>query len=204
MSSADSIISRYCSQIKMIPRILFRAYQAAFTGGESRAGGFRGFELVSGQEREKMIKTLLLTVLISMVPVMELRVAIPMAVGMGIHPPVALAAAVVGNMIPVPFIIIFIRRVFDWLRPRSALTDRFVTWVEKHARKNEHMIYKYRLLGLFIVVAVPLPGTGAWTGALLATLMDIRLKWAVPVIFAGVATAGVIMCIVSYGVKTLF
>ncbi|MEA4923305.1 MAG: small multi-drug export protein [Eubacteriaceae bacterium] len=141
--------------------------------------------------------------LISMVPVIELRGAIPYGVAQGLPLWLVYILGVAGNMVPVPFIILFLRHIFAWLKknPRTApVVDR----LERKAHINGEKVKKYRSLGLFILVAIPLPGTGAWTGSLVASVLDIRLRNAFPVILAGVATAGAIMMFVSYGVKALF
>lgn len=139
------------------------------------------------------------TFLISMVPVIELRGAIPIGVGLGLNPWVAMLVSMVGNMVPVPFIILFIRRIFEWLRVKSPAFERIVSKLEAKAEGKWEKVRKYELLGLTIFVAIPLPGTGAWTGALIAALMDIRLKHAVPAILLGVVIAGIIVTGVTYG-----
>ena len=141
---------------------------------------------------------------LSMVPVIELRGAVPLGVSMGLPGWVVLAVSVLGNMVPVPFIILFIRHIFAWMRKKSAFLENLVCRLEKRAHDKAEILYRYEQLGLYILVAVPLPGTGAWTGALIAALLNIRLKVAAPVIFAGVLTAGIVMMIVSYGVGALF
>ena len=146
----------------------------------------------------------LMTFGISMVPVVELRGAIPYGLGFGLPLPFVLAASVVGNMVPVPFIALFIRRIFAWMRTKSPKLDNLVTKLEKRAHEKAKTVQKYELLGLYILVAIPLPGTGAWTGSLVGALMDIRLKYLIPVVFAGVLTAGIIMCLISYGASALF
>ena len=145
----------------------------------------------------------LLTFLTAMVPVIELRGAVPLGVGMDLPLLPVLIVAVVGNMLPVPFIALFIRRIFGFLRTKSHKLDRMVSKIEERARKKARKIKKYETLGLFILVAIPLPGTGAWMGALIGSLLNIRLKWLLPAILAGVVTAGVIMCIISYGAGAL-
>ena len=145
----------------------------------------------------------ILTFLMSMVPVIELRGAVPFGVGMDLPLLPVLIVSVVGNMLPVPFIALFIRRIFAFLRRRSLRLDALVTKIEDRARKKARRIKKYETLGLFILVAIPLPGTGAWTGALVGALLNIRLKWLLPAIFAGVVTAGVIMSILTYGAGAL-
>ena len=150
-----------------------------------------------------MLKELLKTFLISMLPVVELRGGLPYGIAHDLSYPVALAAAILGNMVPVPFIILFIRRIFAWLRRISPWCDRLVTSLENRAHTKGDLVRKYSVLGLFVLVAIPLPGTGAWTGALVAALLDLRLKKAIPTIFLGVLTAAIIMTAVTYGVQAL-
>lgn len=144
------------------------------------------------------LHTIVLTFLISMVPVLELRGAIPFGVANGLPPLAALAVAVCGNLVPVPFIILFIRRIFAWLRTWKSLRG-LVEKLESRAKKKSETVKKYAWIGLCILVAIPLPGTGAWTGALVAALMNMRLKQAMPAIILGVIIAGLIMTVVSYG-----
>ena len=139
-----------------------------------------------------------------MAPIVELRGAIPVGVSMGLPLAPTLAVSILGNMLPVPFIILSIRKIFVWMSKRSKWLGDKVRSLEEHANKKAELVYKYELLGLFILVAIPLPGTGAWTGSLVAALLNIRIKNAVPVILAGVTAAGIIMCVISYGVGSLF
>lgn len=138
-----------------------------------------------------------------MVPVFELRGAIPVGVAAGLPFWSVFITAILGNLLPVPFLILFTRRVFEWLRKKSALLERLVSRLEKKAAAKEDMLKKYELLGLCILVAIPLPGTGAWTGSLVAAVFDIRLKHAFPAIALGVLIAAVIVSVVTYGV-TIF
>ena len=101
------------------------------------------------------------TFLISMVPVIELRGAIPIGVAQGIDPWQAMLISVIGNMIPVPFIILFIRRIFKWMRGRSERLNAWVNKMEAKAAVKAEKVLKYEKLGLCIFVAIPLPGTGA-------------------------------------------
>ena len=149
---------------------------------------------------------LVFTGLVSMLPVVELRGAIPVGVGMlgrSALPSVYLAA-VLGNMLPVPFIIVYIRRIFQWLRRRSRRLDGLVTRLETKAHLKGRMVTRYKYLGLCILVAIPLPGTGAWTGALVAAFLDMRLRSAVPAIFLGVVIAGILVSLVTGGVIAAF
>ena len=144
----------------------------------------------------------LTTFLISMVPVLELRGAIPVGVAGGLSPLFAMAVAIIGNMIPVPFIILFIRRIFGFLK-RSAKLSPAIEKLERRGSAKSETVLKYERLGLFLLVAIPLPGTGAWTGALVAALMNMRLRSALPSIFFGVLAASLIVTCVSYGVLHL-
>lgn len=135
----------------------------------------------------------------SMLPVVELRGAIPVGVAAGLPPLAAMAAAVLGNMVPVPLILLLLRHIFRWLRrvPRlGALIDR----LERRAHLKGRTVRKYRILGLVLLVAIPLPGTGAWTGALVADVLDIRMRTALPAITLGVLIAGVIVTAMTCGV----
>ena len=147
----------------------------------------------------------LLTMLISMVPVAELRVGLPAGVAMGLPIPAALLASVLGNMIPVPFVILFIRNIFKWVRTHIPALGGFVDRIEKRANDKieRRIVHRRQAWGLLLFVAIPLPGTGAWTGSLIAALMDLRLKNAVPVIFVGVVIAGLIMTALTYGVTSI-
>lgn len=150
------------------------------------------------------MKDILLTFLVAMVPVVELRGAIPFGVVRGLNLWTAIVASVLGNLVPVPFIILFIRRIFAWMRAHMPKLDGLVTRMEKKAEKNRAAVEKYAFWGLAILVAIPLPGTGAWTGALVAAMMEMRLKRAFPAIVIGVVIAGVIVSIVTYGAQAIF
>ena len=153
---------------------------------------------------ETTVGKIVATFFISMAPVVELRAGLPYGIALGLDYPVALAAAVLGNLLPVPFIIVFIRRIFAWLRKISVRLDRVVTKLENKAHLKGHLVQKYGPLGLCLLVAIPLPGTGAWTGALVAALFDIRLRSALPAILLGVVIAGGIMLAVSCGLLALW
>lgn len=150
------------------------------------------------------MKDILLTFLVAMVPVVELRGAIPFGVVRGLNIWTAIIASVLGNLVPVPFIILFIRRIFAWMRAHMPKLDGLVTRMEKKAEKNRAAVEKYAFWGLAILVAIPLPGTGAWTGALVAAMMEMRLKRAFPAIVIGVVIAGVIVSIITYGAQAIF
>lgn len=146
----------------------------------------------------------LITFIVSMLPILELRGAIPMGVSLGLGHWQAMIISIVGNMVPVPFIIIFIRRIFAWLRVKSARLERMVSSLERKAEGKWDKVHKYEILGLVVLVAIPLPGTGAWTGALVAALMDIRLKYSIPAIALGVIIAGFLVTGLTYGFTAVF
>ena len=138
-----------------------------------------------------------------MVPVVELRGAIPYGVIAGLSVPAAFILAVIGNLVPIPFLVVFTRKVFEWLRTVSAGLDRIVRKLEEKADKKKDVVLRYEFWGLVLLVAIPLPGTGAWTGALVAAMMDMRLKRAMPAIALGVLIAGIIVTSVTYGAGAL-
>lgn len=150
-----------------------------------------------------LLGQIILTFLISMVPIVELRGAIPIATGAGLDWRIAILVAIIGNMIPVPFIIIFIKKIFALMRKMSSKLDGVVTKLENKAFSKRDVIDKYGPWGLYLFVAIPLPGTGAWTGSLIAAMLDIPLKKAFPAVACGVVTAGIIVAFVSYGAVAL-
>jgi hypothetical protein len=147
--------------------------------------------------------SILMTLLISMVPVLELRAAIPAGVIAGLDIPVVVTAAIIGNLIPIPFIIVFIRKIFKWMQTKSEKLAALVKRLEDKADRKKDKVLKYEFWGLMFFVAIPLPGTGAWTGALIAAMLDMQLKRAFPAIAAGVVIAAVIVTVATYGVAAL-
>lgn len=139
----------------------------------------------------------IMTFLISMVPLIELRAGLPYGIVSGLKLPVAAIAAISGNMFPVPFIIFFIQKIFAFMRRHMPKMDQLVCRLEEKAEKHRGTIDKYGYLGLIILVAIPLPGTGAWTGSLVAALFELDRKKAFPCIFLGVIIAAVIMTVVT-------
>lgn len=148
-------------------------------------------------------KTALQCALLSMAPVVELRGALPWAIAHGLPVWLSYLLCVFCNMIPVPFILLFIKKILEWMKTRRRLA-KYALWLEDHAQKKLDVYYKYKLLGLFILVAIPLPGTGAWTGALVASLLGVEWKQAMLMILLGVAAAGAIVLAVSLGAVAVF
>jgi len=143
---------------------------------------------------------LVFTLLVSMLPIVELRGGIPFGVALGLHPGLAMIACIVGNLLPVPFIIVYIRRILNWLRRRFPRLNRIVDRVEQRAHLKGRSVTRWRAFGLYVFVAIPLPGTGAWTGALAAAFLDMPLRKALPPITFGVVTAGILVTALTYGV----
>ena len=140
--------------------------------------------------------------IVSMMPILELRGGLIAAKIMEIDFLKAFAICYIGNMLPIPFILLFIRKIFTLLKKIPAVEKTIVNLEARSIRKADK-IQKYRLWGLLIFVGIPLPGTGAWTGALAADLLDIRIRHSLPVIAAGVLIAGIIISALSYGLLGL-
>ena len=146
----------------------------------------------------------LLTMLVSMVPVIELRGGVPFGTALGLAPLHALVVCIIGNMIPIPFIIVYIRRIFLWMRRKSPRLNGLVDRLEKKAHLKGQKVTKYKYIGLWLFVAIPLPGTGAWTGSLVAAILEMRLRKALPSVVLGVLTAGCIMLALTHVGINLF
>lgn len=149
------------------------------------------------------MRAILITILTAMIPVIELRGAIPAGTAAGLEPWEACIFACIGNMIPVPFIISFSRRVIIILRRRYKKLNSLLLGIQNRAKAKGQIIRDYEMAGLIILVAIPLPGTGAWTGALAAALMKLDMKYAVISIAAGVVIAGLIVMGITYGVISI-
>lgn len=141
--------------------------------------------------------------LIAMVPLIEIRGAIPYAVGFGLPLVPSILVAVLGNMLPVPFIFLFARRVLEWGKDKKVIGP-FFKWClekgEKGGRKLEAKAGKGLYWALFLFVGIPLPGTGAWTGTLAASILNMDFKKSSLAVMAGVVLAGAIMLAASLGV----
>lgn len=145
----------------------------------------------------------LVVMLISMIPLLELRGSILVAgILLKMKFLTTYVSAVIGNMIPIPFILLFITTIFNWMK-KMPFINKFPDWCEKKALKHSEQIEKYGYFGLYLFVAIPLPGTGAWTGSLLAVLFGLDFKKSLLSIFLGVMTAGCVMSIIAFGVNGL-
>lgn len=134
---------------------------------------------------------------ISMFPILELRGGLLAASLLKIQPLQAVPICIIGNIIPIPFILLFIRQIFKWLK-RIRLFRPLIEKLEKRAMGRSEQIQKYEFWGLVAFVGIPLPGTGAWTGALIASLLGVDIKKSSAAILVGIAVATVIMYVFSY------
>lgn len=135
--------------------------------------------------------------IISLLPILELRGGMIAATLFGVPYLKALIICIIANIIPIPFILLFINKIFDWLK-RFKTSGRFVNWLETRTLKRRSQIDKWGFLGLILFVGIPIPGTGAWTGALLASLLRIPVKRSSVAIGLGILLAAAIMSVITY------
>ena len=150
----------------------------------------------------KIVFKYIIIFIISMVPLVELRGAIPVAVLWGLNKPLSFALSIIGNMLPVPIIYLFARKVLEWGKDKKVI-GKFFTWClvkgEKAGRKLQAKAGKGLFLALLLFVGIPVPGTGAWTGTLGASILDLDFKSTILAVILGVLLAGIIMLAGSYG-----
>lgn len=137
--------------------------------------------------------------ILSMLPVLEIRGSMIYALANSINPALAFFLSVIGNILPIPFLILLTQKVLQWLDTIDTFKP-FVDWINKKAQEKSKTIDKYGRLGLYILVAIPLPGTGAWTGALVASFLGLTPKKSMLPITLGVITAGTIVMLSTMGV----
>lgn len=150
-----------------------------------------------------MLTKYILTFLVSMVPIIELRGAIPIAVGIDVPLLHAYIIAVIGNMIPVPFIYLFARKLLVWGADKKIIGPFFSFCLEKGEKGGQKLKTSAKgglFVALTLFVGIPLPGTGAWTGTLAASILDIGFKKSVAAVMIGVLLAGIIMGLASAGI----
>lgn len=135
-----------------------------------------------------------------MIPFIELRGSIIFGAAMGIPWQHTFLVSFLGNILPVPFLILLARPIFAWLKTTRLLAGFTQKMEDRLMKKADKVtVQKYSAVGLFLFVAIPLPGTGAWSGSLIAALLDVKMRYALPAVIAGVFAAGVIMTVASYG-----
>lgn len=139
----------------------------------------------------------LIVILISVLPILECRLGMFTAIGiLNMNPFVGFIISFLGNILPIPFILLLINKIFEWMKKIPGI-NKIVFWLEEKTLKKRDKIDKYGIWGLLIFVAIPLPGTGAWTGALLASLLQLDKKKSFGVICIGVFIAGLIISVLS-------
>ena len=142
----------------------------------------------------------LIVFIISLCPILELRGGLIAATLLGVKPVVAYIVSMIGKTLPVPFILLFITKVIDWMeKSKVKWMKRVAKWLRNKAHKNKEKIEKYGYLGLVLFVGIPLPGTGAWTGCLVASVFDMDRKKSFLAVMTGIIMASIIMMILSYG-----
>ena len=150
-----------------------------------------------------MLVKYIIVFFVSMVPLIELRGAIPIAEGLGLNRVISYVIAIIGNMLPVPIIYLFARKVLEWGKDKKII-GKFFTWClnkgERGGKKLEAKAGRGLYWALFLFVGIPLPGTGAWTGTLAASMLKLDFKKTVLAVLGGVLLAGLIMMAISFGV----
>ena len=138
---------------------------------------------------------------ISILPILELRGGLLAASILGVAPIPAYVVSIIGNILPVPFILLFINKILEWmLKSKIKWINKMAKWLHKKADKNKKKKKKYGYLGLLLFVGIPLPGTGAWTGCLVASVLNLDRKKAFYATLGGIFMASIIMMIISYGI----
>ncbi len=149
----------------------------------------------------KNISAEVYVLIVSMFPIVELRGAIPLGAAMGMNIFECFFLSVIGNLLPIPFILIFIKKILEWMsKSKNSFFNKISNKLIKKANERSSKMNKASLWALFAFVAIPLPGTGAWTGALIASLAGMRFKKSFFAIVSGVLVAGLIMTLASFGV----
>lgn len=151
----------------------------------------------------EFIKEEFIVMMIAAAPISELRGAIPLGISMGFSPLHSTIISIIGNCLPVPFLLLLLRPLFAALED-IRIVGGFIKWIKRRTLRKSNNIVKYSVLGLYILVAIPLPTTGAYTGCVAATLFNIRFKYAILAIISGVITSGIIVLFLSHQVTVIF
>lgn len=154
-------------------------------------GIFGGSTLLGGKQ--------LIVFLISLMPILELRGGLIAASLLKLDPWQSYIISIIGNLLPIPFILWFIKKIINWMKTKKCF-HKFTNWLDKKVEKHKGSIEKYGFWGLVLFVGIPLPGTGAWTGSLIASLLDMNKKKSFLAILIGVFMASIIMMLISFGI----
>ena len=143
----------------------------------------------------------ILVFIISLMPILELRGGLLAAALLGLDPLPSYIISIIGNVIPVPFILLLITKILDWMRKSKVqLFNKIAIWLDEKVEKHKGQIEKFGYLGVVLFVGIPLPGTGAWTGTLIASVLNMDKKKTFLAVMAGLIMASIIMMILSFGI----
>jgi len=143
----------------------------------------------------------ILVFIISLMPILELRGGLLAAALLGLDPIPSYIISIIGNVLPVPFILLLINKVLNWMRNSKVnFFKKIANWLDEKVEKHKGQIEKYGYLGVILFVGIPLPGTGAWTGSLIASVLEMDKKKTFLAVLVGLFMASVIMMIVSFGI----
>lgn len=156
------------------------------------------------KETIDLFTTVLTVLFTAALPVIELRGAIPVGISLGLSPLHAVIISFVGSMIPVPFILLTIKPVFNYLKKTKLLNKYIHKLTERSLKKHGPKVQKYGMLGLILLVAIPIPGTGVWSGSLVAALLNMRFKWAFFAIFMGNLIAAILIVTLTNSIIGVF
>jgi len=159
----------------------------------------KGFIGLFGGLTTTLLGKQILVFIISLMPILELRGGLLAASLLGLDPLPSYIISVLGNIIPIPFILMFMASILNWMKKRKKL-KKIALWLDKKVEKNRNKIEKYGFWGLVIFVGIPLPGTGAWTGCLVASVLEMDKKKSFLAAMIGVIMASIIMMIISFGI----
>lgn len=149
------------------------------------------------------LKREIIVIIFSMTPIIELRGAIPLGISMGLSPIHSTLISIIGNGLIVPFLITLLHPIMDYFE-KTSLFAKTIGWVKNRSMEKAGKIKKYRLIGLFLFVAIPIPTSGVWTASVVATLLKIDIRHSILTIWAGIIVAGIIVYYISYGISPMF
>lgn len=149
------------------------------------------------------LKRELFIMFFAMLPIVELRGAIPLGISLGLSPLHSTIISIIGNGLIVPFLLLLLHPIMDYFE-KTILFSKTIGWAKARSMKKVESIKKYRLLGLFLFVAIPIPTTGAWTASFVASLLKIDFKHSVLVIWSGIITAGLVVYLITYKLTSVF
>ncbi len=141
----------------------------------------------------------ILVFIISLLPILELRGGLIAAALLGLDPIPSYIISIIGNLLPIPFILLLINKILDWMR-KSKHFSKIANWLDSKVEKHKGQIEKYGYLGVVLFVGIPLPGTGAWTGSLIASVLEMDKKKTFLAVLLGVFLASIIMMVLSFGI----